>query len=179
MTAHAAIVSRELGIPCIVGSREATKVMQTGKDYTVDARVGVVYEGYVEDLLGRKEEKPAAMLLSLSIVGVDCSELRVGEWGRLLVRVRGLGTASLSLEGDVEWINPEVVELSGETVVEVPVKPRVGGEVPVKVRVESSVSKSSRIVWLKVADKAGRCPNCGAQVEPGAKYCWKCGAKLV
>jgi pyruvate,water dikinase len=60
MTAHAAIVSRELGIPCIVGTREATKVMQTGKDYTVDARAGIVYEGYVEDLLGRKEEKPAA-----------------------------------------------------------------------------------------------------------------------
>jgi pyruvate,water dikinase len=60
MTAHAAIVSRELGIPCIVGSREATKVMQTGKDYTVDARTGVVYEGLVEDLIGKKEEKPAA-----------------------------------------------------------------------------------------------------------------------
>jgi len=60
MTAHAAIVSRELGIPCIVGTREATKVIQTGKDYTVDARTGVVYEGLVEDLLGKKEEKPAA-----------------------------------------------------------------------------------------------------------------------
>ncbi len=60
MTAHAAIVSRELGIPCIVGTREATKVMKTGEYYTVDARAGVVYEGYVEELVGRKEEKPAA-----------------------------------------------------------------------------------------------------------------------
>ncbi|MEM2273800.1 MAG: phosphoenolpyruvate synthase [Thermofilum sp.] len=60
MTAHAAIVSRELGIPCIVGTREATKVMQTGVEYTVDARSGVVYEGYVEELVGKKEEKPAA-----------------------------------------------------------------------------------------------------------------------
>ncbi|MEM3936497.1 MAG: phosphoenolpyruvate synthase [Thermofilaceae archaeon] len=62
MTAHAAIVSRELGIPCIVGTREATKVMRTGEGYTVDARAGVVYEGYVEELLGKKEEKPAAAL---------------------------------------------------------------------------------------------------------------------
>ncbi|MFZ8855025.1 MAG: phosphoenolpyruvate synthase, partial [Thermofilaceae archaeon] len=54
MTAHAAIVSRELGIPCIVGTREATKVMKTGEYYTVDARAGVVYEGYVEELVGRK-----------------------------------------------------------------------------------------------------------------------------
>lgn len=45
VTAHAAIVSRELGIPCIVGTETATKVMVTGKEYTVDAINGVVYEG--------------------------------------------------------------------------------------------------------------------------------------
>jgi hypothetical protein len=113
-----------------------------------------------------------------SIVSVECSELRVGEWGRLLVRVRGVGRVSLAVEGDVDWINPEVVELSGETVVEVPVRPKAAGEAPVKVCVESSGSKISKIIWLKVVEKAGKCPNCGAQVEPGAKYCWKCGAKL-
>ncbi len=45
VTAHAAIVSRELGIPCIVGAETATKMMKAGKEYTVDARNGVVYEG--------------------------------------------------------------------------------------------------------------------------------------
>jgi pyruvate,water dikinase len=45
VTAHAAIVSRELGIPCIVGTEVATKVMITGHEYTVDAKSGVVYEG--------------------------------------------------------------------------------------------------------------------------------------
>jgi len=45
VTCHAAIVSRELGIPCIVGTENATKVMATGQTYTVDARSGVVYEG--------------------------------------------------------------------------------------------------------------------------------------
>ncbi len=48
VTAHAAIVSRELGIPCIVGAETATKTMETGKEYTVDARNGVVYEGRME-----------------------------------------------------------------------------------------------------------------------------------
>ncbi|OYT61453.1 MAG: phosphoenolpyruvate synthase, partial [Thermofilum sp. ex4484_15] len=57
MTAHAAIVSRELGIPCIVGTRDATKKMITGKDYTVDANTGVVYEGRVSELV--KEEVKA------------------------------------------------------------------------------------------------------------------------
>jgi pyruvate,water dikinase len=45
VTAHAAIVSRELGIPCIVGTETATQTMITGREYTVDAKSGVVYEG--------------------------------------------------------------------------------------------------------------------------------------
>lgn len=51
VTCHAAIVSRELGIPCIVGTENATKVMETGKEYTVDARNGIIYEGVVEELV--------------------------------------------------------------------------------------------------------------------------------
>lgn len=46
-TCHAAIVSRELQIPCIVGSKEATKVLKTGQVVTVDATRGIVYEGNV------------------------------------------------------------------------------------------------------------------------------------
>ncbi len=45
MTCHAAIVSRELGIPCIVGTKDGTRVLATGMDVTVDAKSGVVYEG--------------------------------------------------------------------------------------------------------------------------------------
>ncbi|RLI25011.1 phosphoenolpyruvate synthase [Candidatus Bathyarchaeota archaeon] len=60
MTCHAAIVSRELGIPCIVGTREATKVLKTGTYYTVDATSGVVYEGIVESLVKPKREAVAA-----------------------------------------------------------------------------------------------------------------------
>ncbi|MDW8021148.1 MAG: phosphoenolpyruvate synthase [Nitrososphaerota archaeon] len=61
MTCHAAIVSRELGIPCIVGTREATKLMRSGETYTIDARSGVIYEGVVEELVKPAvEEKVAA-----------------------------------------------------------------------------------------------------------------------
>ena len=49
MTCHAAIVSRELGIPCIVGTGNATEKIETGKDYTVNAKTGVVYEGIMEE----------------------------------------------------------------------------------------------------------------------------------
>ena len=49
-TSHAAIVSRELGIPCIVGSNNATKALKNGRSVTVDAsggQVGNVYEGII------------------------------------------------------------------------------------------------------------------------------------
>ncbi|MEI6479467.1 MAG: phosphoenolpyruvate synthase [bacterium] len=47
-TSHAAIVSRELGIPCIVGSKVATKKLRNGDEVTVDCssgEVGNVYDG--------------------------------------------------------------------------------------------------------------------------------------
>jgi len=50
VTCHAAIVSRELGIPCVVGTSNATKLMVTGKEYTVDSRSGVIYEGVLPTL---------------------------------------------------------------------------------------------------------------------------------
>ncbi len=45
MTCHAAIVSRELGVPCVVGARNATSVLRTGELVTVDGGQGVVLEG--------------------------------------------------------------------------------------------------------------------------------------
>ena len=47
-TSHAAIVSRELGIPCIVGTNNATKILKHGEDVTVDCssgELGSVYKG--------------------------------------------------------------------------------------------------------------------------------------
>ncbi len=47
MTCHAAIVSRELGIPCVVGAADATTKLRDGELVTVDATHGAVYEGEV------------------------------------------------------------------------------------------------------------------------------------
>jgi len=49
-TCHAAIVSRELGIPCVVGTEDATHVLSTGQEVTVscaEGDEGRVYEGAV------------------------------------------------------------------------------------------------------------------------------------
>lgn len=47
VTSHAAIVSRELGIPAVVGTEFATKNLTTGEEITVDGRHGIVYAGNV------------------------------------------------------------------------------------------------------------------------------------
>jgi pyruvate,water dikinase len=45
MTCHAAIVSRELGVPCVVGARDATTRLRDGDEVTVDGAAGAVYGG--------------------------------------------------------------------------------------------------------------------------------------
>lgn len=60
MTCHAAIVSRELGIPCIVGTKNATQVLVNGGYYTVDAKTGVIYEGILEEVAKPAPAAPTA-----------------------------------------------------------------------------------------------------------------------
>lgn len=56
MTCHAAIVSRELRIPCVVGTRNATRVLRDGELITVDGRRGKVFAG---ESAGESESKVA------------------------------------------------------------------------------------------------------------------------
>ena len=71
-TCHAAIVSRELQIPCIVGAKTATKTLKTGDTVTVDAVRGIVYEG---EVLKEKEEKKSPDSPSVSSIA-NLDELR-------------------------------------------------------------------------------------------------------
>ncbi len=58
MTSHAAIVSRELAIPCIVGTasrgKSATDSIQNGEVITVDSKLGVVYKGALEEAVVKR-----------------------------------------------------------------------------------------------------------------------------
>ncbi|CEG11856.1 putative phosphoenolpyruvate synthase [groundwater metagenome] len=61
MTCHAAIVARELGIPCIVGTKTATKEITDGSIVTVDGKKGLVYAGKVKiEEAKKKVEKESA-----------------------------------------------------------------------------------------------------------------------
>ena len=56
-TSHAAIVSRELGIPCVVGTKEATTKLKEGTTITVNGKTGAVYLGRPE--VTKEQEKAA------------------------------------------------------------------------------------------------------------------------
>ncbi len=77
VTAHAAIVSRELGIPCIVGTEVATKVMVTDHEYTVDARNGVVYEGTLAIAGAPEPSTPSAALGGVALEPAPVTATRI------------------------------------------------------------------------------------------------------
>lgn len=59
-TAHAAIVGREMGIPVIVGTKNATEILKEGQVITVDATAGKVYEGRLK--IGKPEAEKTEIL---------------------------------------------------------------------------------------------------------------------
>ncbi|MEK6900015.1 MAG: phosphoenolpyruvate synthase, partial [Nanoarchaeota archaeon] len=59
MTCHAAIVSREMGTPCIVGTEHATDLLKDGELLTVHASRGLVYEGEVKTAEAVKPQETA------------------------------------------------------------------------------------------------------------------------
>lgn len=72
MTCHAAIVSRELGVPAVVGTKNATDVLKDGMVVTVDGEKGIVYLGRLE--VGKKEE---AKMTPISAPIITATEVKV------------------------------------------------------------------------------------------------------
>jgi len=108
-------------------------------DTPLDLASGQVRE-VIEDFMSRP----------VMIIGLDYSELIAGKWGEIRVKVKGSGSVSLKLEGDLDYVVPEESRLSGISSIRVFVKPRTIGELPLKVVVESSGVKDSKIFLLKV-----------------------------
>lgn len=44
ITSHPAILSREMGIPCVVGTKNATTVLKEGMKVLIDGSKGEIYE---------------------------------------------------------------------------------------------------------------------------------------
>ena len=102
MTSHAAIVSRELGIPCIVGTRNATAVLRDGGEVTVEGGEGAVYEGRLAvpekapaASPGRALEQPALAGLALHAAPITATRLYVN----LGEPARAAAVAALPVDG--------------------------------------------------------------------------------
>lgn len=66
-TSHAAIVSRELGIPCVVGTEKATKILKTGQVVTVNGSSGLVYKGSLKQPLDQRVLQPNSINVSSEV----------------------------------------------------------------------------------------------------------------
>jgi pyruvate,water dikinase len=93
-TCHAAIVSRELGIPCIIGTGNGTKTMKTGQLVTVDTSEGqgIVYGGILKFRIDRTDLKSIPKTKTKIMMNVGVPE-HVFNQGR--IPCDGVGLARL------------------------------------------------------------------------------------
>ncbi len=75
LTCHAAIVSREIGVPAVVGCRDATAALRDGEVITVDGTRGVVHLGNVVAELEREHVDSVSVLRSAPVVDMPVQEL--------------------------------------------------------------------------------------------------------
>ena len=76
MTCHAAIVSRELGTPAVVGSKTATRDLKNGQLVTVDGEKGIIFDGAVSAPADEKAavvSVAAAPLITATSIKVNVS----------------------------------------------------------------------------------------------------------
>lgn len=76
-TSHAAIVSRELGLPCIVGTNNGTQALKNGQAITVDCSQGehgVVYDGLLEFKVNRIDVKKIPPTKTKIMLNVACPD---------------------------------------------------------------------------------------------------------
>ena len=72
VTCHASIISRELGIPCVVGTGDATKTLKENAGVTLDGKKGLVFEGITKV----EEEAPQATAVAAEAPILTVTEVK-------------------------------------------------------------------------------------------------------
>lgn len=70
VTCHAAIISRELGIPCVVGTGDATSTLEENAEVTADGKKGPVYKGILKDAVSSAPETAAPQVSAAPLITV-------------------------------------------------------------------------------------------------------------
>ncbi len=96
MTCHTAIVSRELGVPCVVGTRDATSVLRDGELVTVNGSLGQVLEGEVSEPV---KASPVALAAGPAPSGGFSRELATRLYVNLAVAEHAEEVASMAVDG--------------------------------------------------------------------------------
>jgi len=68
VTGHMASLAREFQVPTIVDTREATRLLKTGQEVTVDAVRNKIYEGIIEELIEKEKKKEESSLKQTAIL---------------------------------------------------------------------------------------------------------------
>jgi pyruvate, water dikinase len=64
LTCHAAIVSRELGVPSVVGTKNATSILKENDLITIDGNTGLIYMGnFVKDIDANKNKNETERII--------------------------------------------------------------------------------------------------------------------
>ena len=95
LTAHAAIVSREMGIPCIVGTQTATTKLKEGEIITVNGFTGKIYKGKISEIVQKeilpvtvKTKTKIKVMVDLPTFAERAAKTKVKQAG--LVRMEGI-----------------------------------------------------------------------------------------
>lgn len=73
-TSHAAIVSRELGVPCVVGTKTATKDFKEGDVVTLNGTTGKIWKGDFSKNIEKKEIKVSSNIKTATKIYVNLGE---------------------------------------------------------------------------------------------------------
>jgi pyruvate, water dikinase len=92
-TCHAAIVSREMGIPCVVGTGSATRDLANGDVVTVDAAAGVVFRGALD------RTTPVVTLTERAQAPISVTPLATRLYVNLAVAERAEEVAAMPVDG--------------------------------------------------------------------------------
>lgn len=98
MTSHAAIVSRELGTPCVVGTKTATKILKENLLVSVDGATGNIYTGDIfsdektaqKDSENEKDEKQSKKIKTATKIYINLAEPEIAKKASKL-NVDGVG----------------------------------------------------------------------------------------